>query len=197
MCIWDPDYRYELKNNSPNPPLALPVTVLNNNPIIRQLECGIDLDWNVPIGCPLATLSSIPTSGSTNRIGTRYITPVTPAAATDRTMALGTSRWGCWTSSHMEATCSCQLTWTRARNELRSHTDHAVTSERVRRLKKTHKEGPSSWPPTRRCIVMRKDIFATPPGVCHCEKSHHNDNHAGRRPYDFFSMSTVLCASRV
>ena len=77
-----------IKNNKPNPPPALPVTILNSK----------------GIGCPVATESKVCTSGNTKRIGTSQKIPVIPAAKTDKTMAFGTSCSGLWTSSHIAAT---------------------------------------------------------------------------------------------
>ncbi|KAI7091973.1 hypothetical protein KC356_g109 [Hortaea werneckii] len=47
-----------------------------------------------PMGCPLAVFKSALMSGRTKRTGTRYKIPVKAAAATDMTIALGTSRAG-------------------------------------------------------------------------------------------------------
>lgn len=77
-----------IRKSRPKPPAAEPVAILK----IR------------PMGWPLATERSSETLGSTKRIGIKYMMPVNPAAATERTMALGTSRSGIWTSSHIAAT---------------------------------------------------------------------------------------------
>lgn len=77
-----------MRNRSPKPPAADPVTVLNSK----------------PSGWPLGTPSRVGMSGRTKRMGMRKKRPVMEAAATERTMALGTSRSGFCTSSHMAAT---------------------------------------------------------------------------------------------